>query len=203
MNLHNLRINSNRYFYFLSMMEENTRGLRSSDSHPDEDYIEQGIKYEGLNIDKPEEYNQNTSLEERTKSVRDNIESYKSQWIDSFNNLGNISHKGHIPSEAIKSVSIINAPISFYMNINSMITIQNALFTGNKYEFYTNLIFDKEYTLEEALLKMYIPMNAQEDIPESKKEELISMHKQTGQVEHVRELLNSDFWFVQQNSNYK
>jgi len=171
--------------------------------YPDEDYIEQGIRYNGFNIEPPERYNQNESLEERTKNVRDTIESYQPLWIDSFNNLGNISHKGYIPPEAIKSVSVLNAPISFYMNIDPAITIQNALYTGNKYDFYTNLIFDEEYTVEEALFQMFVPLGAQEDMSESKKEELISMYKQTGQVEQVRELLGGDFWSVQQNPNYK
>ncbi len=172
--------------------------------YPDEDYIEQGIRFEGIeNIEPPKEYNPNAPIDERTEHIRDNIASYKTLWMDSFSNLGNISHKGYIPPKAIKSVSILNAPSSFYMNIDPLITIQNALYTGNKYEFYTNLIFDEEYTVEEALFQINIPLAGQEDISESKKEQFKEMFKQTGQVEQVQELLNGNFWIVKQNPNYK
>lgn len=180
--------------------------LNNESLYPDEDYIEQGIRYDGLDVNILQGYDTESSMPTRMECIRNKIENYQSCWFDSLKNLGNISHKGHIPSKAIKSVSIINAPMSFYMDIDPTITIQNAMYAGNKYHFYNELIFGKEYTAEDVFIALQIPMSYPDNIPDSDKKELIESFKNMGiyeqQKEKYEKIINGNYWTIKENKNY-
>lgn len=169
--------------------------------YPDEDFIEQAMRNQNVGIGRSELVDYNEGIVERTKSVRENIDEFKEYWNSSLDFFGNISHKGHIPPEAIRRVSIINAPSWFYLLIDPTITIQNAQLVGNKYEFYTEIIFGKKYTAEEALVHLYFPHADYENF----NSEIINQLKESiseNQEEQIAQIVSGDYWEVKENPNY-
>ncbi len=185
----------------LAVYEIDVSKLSSEDLYPDEDFIEQAIRRGSFGIEPPTDYNHAASLAERTHIIREHIEEYQDEWMQSFTVFGNISHKGKIPSQAISRVSVIDAPSEFIMQIDPTITIENAMLVGDRYEFYTNLVFDEAVTIDDAFAALNIP---QIEIPESFPADNADVMRQhvEGQRNAVEDLLQGEFWDVRENPNY-
>lgn len=191
----------------IAVFKINLDMLNEDKLYPDEDFIEQAIRKPELGIKSKGNYSEEDTITQRTKSVRDSIELYKEYWMASLNGIGNISHKGKIPSEAIKSVSVVNAPMSFYMQIDPTITIENYTLIGkNRYKFYNNLIFGKKYTVEDAFIMANFSTVNVDELTNKEKNRLINKFKDAGLFEQQKEqyenLINNDFYTITQNSNY-
>lgn len=192
----------------ISIIEIDMDRLDESLLYPDEDFIEQSIRQN--TIEPVWEDNNSISIVERTRLVRKNISDYKHLWEDSLNGIGNISYKSRIPTEAIRRVSTINredAPNEFFLQIDPTITIQNALFAGNKYRFLTEVIFGKEVTVKDVIIGLNFPHINPLDIPDDQLDEINSIVHEDSPIYNqqkpiARKIIEGDFWDVQQNSDY-
>ena len=108
--------------------------LLPSGLFPDEDWLEQVSRSQDL----PEEWGINgASMEDRTKWFREHLWMFPHMWKDSINGLGNCTHEGVIPPEAITRVSFIEParnPSMTLMAIDPTITLLNYAICQSKYQ---------------------------------------------------------------------
>jgi hypothetical protein len=101
---------------------------------PDEDFLEQVSRsreedIEALGLE-------DTTMEERTRWFRDNLQLFQSSWGDSVRYLGNCCFRGDIPPEAITRVSFFDAasnPPMGMMATDPSITLMNHAICSEKY----------------------------------------------------------------------
>lgn len=121
--------------------------LDGADLFPDEDFIEQasggrGVLADEIPVDVPNQLGvPDEGIVERTEAIRCDIQAFHLYWRLSLDVMGNISHRGTIPPEAIRQVSIVEPSNQLtWALLDPSISIDNALLTGQKYETYTDWI---------------------------------------------------------------
>lgn len=101
---------------------------------PDEDFLEQASRSQEL----PEEWGlDGASMADRTAWFRENLCRFAHLWEDSIAGLGNCSHKGVIPPEAITRVSFVDPKGNRSMSLmasDPCITLLNYQICRDKYQ---------------------------------------------------------------------
>lgn len=100
---------------------------------PDEDWLEQATRQQEL----PEEWGVNgASMTDRTAWFRENLWRFAHHWDGSIEGLGNCSHEGVIPPDAITRVSFVDPkgnPSVALMASDPCITLMNYALCQGKY----------------------------------------------------------------------
>ena len=178
-----------------AVFEIDVRRLNHDQLYPDEDYIVMAIRDDIIDLDLGEKW-EGASLKEKTRAIRNQIAQFQSYWDASLAQLGNISYRGTIPPGAIRKASHIHdPPMEFVTALDPTISIMNARVLGPKYEWYTNLIFDKDVSLDDYRQIEAIPEDL-DDLDEEARE----LHE--SRLEKGRDLIEGDFWTVRENPNY-
>lgn len=139
----------------IAIVEVDMNQLRDRDLFPDEDFIEQAIRSDEIPVDNPDGLiDMSKSITERTKEVRDNITVFQPYWQASLNVLGNISHRGSIPVEAVTRASIADLPSQLSLSIDPTIEIHAVASIRSKYETFTELLVGDDVTKTEYLVAM-------------------------------------------------
>lgn len=129
-----------------AVVEVDLDRLEDSYIYPDEDFVEQALR-EDLPLEVPEQLSLNGDMRERTAEIRSNIEAFRHYWQHSLEMLGNVSHRGQIPPEAIRRATIVNPPSALEFALSDpSISIQNAIHMGGKYETLTRVLLGDEVT---------------------------------------------------------
>lgn len=136
----------------IALVEIETDTLRERDLYPDEDFIEQAIRSDELDIQYPVDRLDLTGyINERTATVRDHIELFQPYWESSLEILGNIAHKGTIPVDAITRIAVSDPPSQIRLSIDPTIEIHAVGPIRSKYETFTKLLMGDEVTPVEYL----------------------------------------------------
>lgn len=178
----------------MAIFEINLEPLREDALYPDEDYVTEMANKTGADLGFGETWDDLT-LAQKTRVIRNNIDQFQPAWRDSLRALGNISHKGTIPAEAITRVSVINDPPSeFVMNIDPVINTTNAAIVGPRYEWYTRLVFDEDVSVDEFAKVDHWPS---EDELAEMEPQVQSMHE--SRREYIQDLIDGEFYSVREN----
>lgn len=125
-----------------SVVEVDSEALDSDRMMPDEDFIEQA----GCPVPTY------LTMRERTKWVRDRIHHFAPMWRLSLEHLGNCSHSGPIPAEAVTKVVMYDPesnPLISSAAVDPQISLLNFKFMSPKYQAMTRWFMGEEVTLEE------------------------------------------------------
>lgn len=125
----------------IALVEVDVDALRTRDLYPDEDFVEQAIRSDELDIQYPDDRVDVTGeIAERTAQVREYIELFQPYWEWSRDILGNISHKGRVPVDAITRVVVADPPSEIRLSIDPTIEIHAVESIRSKYETLTALL---------------------------------------------------------------
>jgi hypothetical protein len=121
-------------------------------------------------------------MSERTAEIRDHIELFQPYWKSSLDILGNISHKGTIPPEAITRVVVADPPSAVARDIDPVIEIEAVQMTKPKYNLLTRLLMGDDVSEKEYIASaMGVPVLEGVDA-----EEMVS----DGDIKQVRDARN-------------
>ena len=161
---------------------------KEMDLYPDEDFIEQALNDSRLDVEIPKfvDINFDGSMRERTKEIRDHIELFRPYWEMSLLGLGNISHKGTIPPNAIRRISIVHLPSQLEITmLDASINIEASVLTREKHEAFTQWLMGEDVTVEDIVSASYFGA----EVPDE-------LHQQ------YEELFNPEIIDVQENKTY-
>lgn len=139
----------------IALVEVDVDALRTRDLYPDEDFVEQAIRSDELDIQYPDgSVDVTADISERTAQVRECIELFQPYWEWSRDILGNVSHKGVVPPEAITRVVVADPPSEIRLSIDPTIEIHAVGSIRSKYETLTALLMGDDVTRTEYLVAM-------------------------------------------------
>lgn len=148
----------------IGLVEVELEELTDARLHPDEDFIEQAFRADELTIEHSGGILDGTGdIADRTAEIRDHIKLFQPYWELSLDVLGNISHHGAIPSEAITRATVVDLPRELRVHIDPVIEIRAVQITRSKYETFTELLIGGEVTIEEyvtAAMGVPVPNSA-------------------------------------------
>lgn len=136
----------------IALIEVDLDALQERELYPDEDFVEQAIRSDELDIEYPSDIvDMSGGLTERTASVRDHIELFQPYWKSSLDVLGNVSHRGEVPCDAITRVVVADLPNEISVTIDPTIEIHAVQATRSKYETLTELLVGGDVSRVEYL----------------------------------------------------
>lgn len=131
---------------------------RDMDLFPDEDFIEQSLRGGSQSLGADEfvevppflDIDLTGDMSERTAQIRDHITAFRPYWEMSLAVMGNISHRGEIPPESIRRVSVVEMPPSFRVTIlGDGPSIINSVVANDKHKLITEWMMGEDVTAEE------------------------------------------------------
>jgi len=132
-----------------AILEVDTEQLIESDLFPDEDFLEQVSR----TMDLPESWElEGVPMVGRTEWFRNNLSRFQPLWEKSVELLGNCSHFGPIPVNAITRVAVIDPKTCIQMTMLSsgpMITLGNFSRCGNHYKSMTRWFMGEDIKPED------------------------------------------------------
>ncbi len=149
-----------------AIIELDTFHLSNDDFVPDEDYLEQRMRFEG-NL--PITTNGKlcpyiADVKGRTEYYRDNIQDFQELWAMSHNNLGTCAHMGAIAPKHIRRVAVFDPkknPCVALAAMDPSISIFNYQLMRDKYYAITNWMMGRKITIDEFYGELSLPMMAQ------------------------------------------
>ena len=146
------------------IVELDTDFLEEDNLLPDEDFLEQASRNQTL----PEEWGiNNVSMEKRTRFFRDNLSLFQHLWVRSLEGLGNASHRGKIPREAITRVVLFDPDLNkkmMFMAADPSISLLNFAVAQDKYKALTRWFAG--YEIDPVELLLYRGMKVEQIPPE-------------------------------------
>jgi len=129
---------------------------------PDEDYLEQTMRFEGgLPHFSPGDYpDEVKDMRGRTEYFRDNISDFQFLWKESLNRLGTCAYMGTIPPELIHRVSVFDPSKNRTVAVACMdpsISLINYHLMRDKYVALTQWMIGEEITIEDFFGKISLP----------------------------------------------
>lgn len=132
---------------------------QDTDLYPDEDFIEQSLRggtvafgFDEI-VDVPDgvDIDLTGDMEERTSTIRENIDVFQSYWELSLLGSGNVSHRGAIPVEAISRVSVVDMPGAFRISILNEPSIPDTVIHAAKNELLTQWMMGENVTADDIV----------------------------------------------------
>jgi hypothetical protein len=142
-------------------------------------------------------------ISERTKSVKNHIDIFQPYWKPSLEILGNISHKGKIPPEAISSVSIVDPPAAVRLAIDPVMRIDAIQISKGKYEMYNRLLTGQNVSRDEYLVHSRgVPIPEDMNLSDVMTESDINQLAETVDETRMEEVLGQDYITTRKNESY-
>lgn len=134
------------------ILELDSGKIDEGNLYPDEDFIAQAIAQQ-----------KGCGIEDVHDEVRDNLELYRHHAMLSLEHLGNCSHKGRIPSQAVSRYCLVDCSKRTDLGIMSMdpsISLMNYRFCGEKYRSVISWLFGdrKDFLLGVGGNEVYIEL---------------------------------------------
>lgn len=144
----------------IGLVEIDLDALNDRCLYPDEDFIEQAIRHEKVDVEYPDEViDLDGDMAGRTAEIREHVELFQPYWRLSLDVLGNVSYKGAIPSEAITRVVVADPPSDISLQIDPVIQIEAVQVTKPKYNVFTRLLMGDDVGEQEYVIStMGVPV---------------------------------------------
>lgn len=135
----------------LVVVEIDFEKLKKGKLYPDEDFIAQ-VLY-GQDRDKFNGRSCKATLEDFTKWVRNDIDSWRTRWRLSLEEMGTCAYHGTIPTDAILRYAVVDPaarPMLFFEMIQPTIMPMNYKIKGWFYQMFVRWVFGNEKELPQA-----------------------------------------------------
>jgi hypothetical protein len=154
--------------------------------YPDEDYIAQSISHSGNNAMDRFCGKADATLHDVTKYVRENIEDFRQNWLNSYQDMGTFAYKGTIPLDAITRIAIWDQTTNTFLSlamIDPTITPLNHMVCKNKYSMITRWLMGEKISADEYIddfSKPYIDLSKVQTMLDMQKVNVLNMNSLAG-----------------------
>lgn len=140
-----------------AVVKVDTDHCASDALYPDEDFIEEALRFNEPEIDVPAELDAELpagfdAFEERVSLIRERIDAFQDYWQESIELAAVCSHRGQIPTEAITCVAVVDpAPEFRDAVLNAKVGMRNVAMFGERQRLLTEWLFGGELDADEYL----------------------------------------------------